>query len=236
MRRFLGEALLMEIRSFQSQKDVVDAVVTGIIELAGKAAPNKLNLVLTGGGIGIEVVRRLGVSGISPSQFRVIFCDERFVLADSPDRNESQARQAWPDLTNADLLAYPLPDDGLEQAAATFSQRLNKEFGPVNQGAEVFDLVLLGVGEDGHIASLFPGVQHPSNWIVSESSSPKPPTERLSLSYEALNRSKRVWFVTAGKQKADAVRRALEGKVPASRVSGSQETIWWIDQTISDEL
>jgi 6-phosphogluconolactonase len=236
MRTSLDEALLMEIRSFQSQKDVVDAVVTGIIELAGQAAPNKLNVVLTGGGIGIEVVRQLGVSGISPSQLRVIFCDERFVPADSPDRNESQALQAWPDLTNADLLAYPLPEDGLEQAAATFSQRLNQDFGPVNQDADVFDLVLLGVGEDGHIASLFPGVQHPSNWIVSEFSSPKPPVERLSLSYEALNRSKRVWFVTAGAQKADAVRRALDGEVPASRVSGNQETIWWIDKTISDEL
>ncbi len=226
----------MEIRSFQSQKDVVDAVVTGIIELADQAAPNKLNVVLTGGGIGIEVVRQLGVSGISPSQLRVIFCDERFVPADSPDRNESQALQAWPELAKADLLAYPIPDDGLEQAAATFSQRLNKEFGTVNQDAEVFDLVLLGVGEDGHIASLFPGAQHPSNWIVSESSSPKPPTERLSLSYEALNRSKRVWFVTAGAQKANAVRRAVEGQVPASRVIGTQETIWWIDKTISDEL
>ncbi len=226
----------MEIRSFQSQKDTVDAVVTGIIELAGQAAPHKLNVVLTGGGIGIEVVRQLGVSGISPSQLRVIFCDERFVPADSPDRNESQALQAWPELAKADLLAYPIPDDGLEQAAATFSQRLNKEFGTVNQDAEVFDLVLLGVGEDGHIASLFPGAQHPSNWIVSESSSPKPPTERLSLSYEALNRSKRVWFVTAGAQKANAVRRALEGQVPASRVIGTQETIWWIDKTISDEL
>lgn len=226
----------MEIRSLQSQKDVVEAVVTGITELAEQVAPNKLNLVLTGGGIGIEVVRELGVSGISPSQLRVIFCDERFVPADSPDRNESQALQAWPDLTKADLLAYPLPEDGLEQAAETFSQGLNDEFGPLEQAAEVFDLVLLGVGEDGHIASLFPGAQHPRNWIVSESSSPKPPTERLSLSYQALNLSKRVWFVTAGKNKVDAVRRALEGEVPASRVSGTQETIWWIDKTISDEL
>ena len=226
----------MEIRSFQSQKDVVEAVVTGITELADQAAPNKLNLVLTGGGIGIEVVRQLGVSEISPSQLHVIFCDERFVPANSPDRNESQALQAWPDLSKADLLAYPIPEVGLQQAAETFSQELNTEFGPVNQDADVFDLVLLGIGEDGHIASLFPGVQHPGKWIVSESSSPKPPSERLSLSYKALNRSKRVWFVTAGKQKVDAVRRALEGEVPASLVSGTQETIWWIDKTISDEL
>ncbi len=226
----------MEIRSLQSQKDVVEAVVNGITELAEQVAPNKLNLVLTGGGVGIEVVRQLGVSGISPSQLHVIFCDERFVPANSPDRNESQALQAWPDLSKADLLAYPIPEVGLEQAAETFSQELNDEFGPVNQDADVFDLVLLGVGEDGHIASLFPSVQHPGNWIVSESNSPKPPAKRLSLSYEALNRSKRVWFVTTGKQKADAVRRALGGEVPASLVSGSQETIWWIDKTISDEL
>lgn len=226
----------MEIRSFESQTDVVEAVAAEITRVAGQAGARTLNLVLTGGGVGIEVVRRLGVSEISPEQLRVIFCDERFVPADSSDRNEAQALKAWPQLAKSNLLTYPIPGDGLERAAETFSQTLNDEFGSIDQNSETFDLVLLGVGEDGHIASLFPGVKHPPKWIVAETSSPKPPAERLSLSYEALNRSKRVWFVTTGKKKIEAVRSALRGEGPASRVRGTQETIWWVDKTISDEL
>lgn len=226
----------MEIRSFQSQQDVVDALVSGIADLVSQADTKKLNLVLSGGGIGIDVVGKLGVSGIPPSQLRVIFCDERFVPADSSDRNEAQALQAWPELAKSDLLTYPIPGDDAVQAAEMFSQKLEEVFGPLNQPDEVFDLVVLGVGEDGHVASLFPGVKHSNQWIVSESNSPKPPTERLSLSYEALNRASRVWFVTAGSQKLEAVRRALAGEVPASHISGKLETIWWIDRTISDAL
>ena len=73
--------------------------------------------------------------------------------------------------------------------------------------------------------------------MVAETNSPKPPRERLSLSYEALNRSERVWFVVGGASKTDAIKMIRAGEdLPASKVYGSKETIWWLDQELSDAL
>jgi len=92
------------------------------------------------------------------------------------------------------------------------------------------------MGPDGHIASLFPGVKHEDAWVVSEDNSPKPPSERLSFSYQALNNSERVWFLVAGAGKADALRSVYAGQLPASKVQGLSETRWYLDKEISDAL
>ncbi len=109
--------------------------------------------------------------------------------------------------------------------------------------ADAFDLVLLGLGPDGHVASLFPGF---SQLEVQEATalpvtgSPKPPPERVTLSFGALNRAREVWFLVAGEGKADAVRRALatDGSVqetPARGITCANRT-WWLDQDAATAL
>ena len=108
-------------------------------------------------------------------------------------------------------------------------------------GSGDFDVLMLGIGPDGHIASLFPG--HPGldatdAIAIAVHDSPKPPPDRVSLTFEALNRAQSVWFVASGHGKADAVRRALAEvtdeaaalrETPARGVRGKAETIWFLD-------
>ena len=111
-------------------------------------------------------------------------------------------------------------------------------------GSGEFDVMMLGVGPDGHIASLFPGFPQldvDDRIAVGVTDSPKPPPERISLTFDALNRSKSVWFLVSGDQKADAVARAhAEGTdrhdCPAAGVSGTEETIWFLDRDAASRL
>ena len=112
--------------------------------------------------------------------------------------------------------------DDVDAAAAAYSATMRED------GAGEFDVVMLGLGPDGHVASLFPG--HPALDVddriaVGVTNSPKPPPERVSLTYGALNRARSVWFLVSGEQKAPAVAAALapEGdlhEIPARGATG----------------
>jgi 6-phosphogluconolactonase len=103
---------------------------------------------------------------------------------------------------------------------------------------------MLGVGPDGHVASLFPG--HPSLDVddaiaLGETESPKPPPERISLTFAALNRSREVWFLVSGAEKAHAVRRGLADsgdvhETPARGVHGRVSTLWFLDEAAASLL
>lgn len=188
---------------------------------------------LTGGTLGIEVIRELGrlVQGELPVTF--VFGDERFVDLKDPDRNEHQGLEAWAGLENY-LIRYPSNTVDLETARGQFAIELVSKFGPNPN----FDITILGMGPDGHIASLFPGHTREGQLVVAEPDSPKPPAQRLSLSFDALNNSKEVWFVASGAAKAEAVRCALgpECELPVGRVKGHEATRWFIDSELSRAL
>ncbi|WGX99404.1 6-phosphogluconolactonase [Nocardioides sp. L-11A] len=199
---------------------------------------------LTGGTIAEaihrEVARLAPASGVDWGAVVLWFGDERFVAADSPDRNVNQARAAFLDEVGA-VRVHTAPASSeagsVEESAASYAQTIRA------QGNGEFDVLMLGVGPDGHVASLFPG--HPGLDVgdavtVAVHDSPKPPPERVSLSFEALNRAQSVWFLVSGEAKADAVRRALAEvapadadaalrETPARGVSGRAETIWFLD-------
>jgi 6-phosphogluconolactonase len=202
-------------------------------------------IALTGGTIAEEIHREIArlspESGVDWSQVVVWWGDERFVEPDSPDRNSAQARAAFLDAVGADparVHAMPSTADAADvvAGAAAYTETLRAH------GSGEFDIVMLGIGPDGHIASLFPGFpQLDSDAIaVGVTGSPKPPPERISLTFAALNRARSVWFLVSGSGKAPAVASALGGadlhEIPAAGVTGREETIWFLDRDAASAL
>lgn len=227
---------------------LAEAVAAALIErLAGVQAQGRVpSVCLTGGTVAGLVHRKLAASldGFDVDWDEVDFWwgDERYVDAHSADRNALQARRDLLDHVDVDptrVHEMPALDSGLslEEAAAAYSDELR------THGGGSFDVVLLGLGPDGHVASLFPGspqIDVDDRIAVAVPDSPKPPAERISLTFAALNRTRAVWFLVSGAEKAEAVARSradldLHG-APASGVTGTDETIWWLDEAAAGDL
>lgn len=210
--------------------------------LADKQATGVVpQIALTGGTIAEaihrEVARLSPGSEVDWTRVDVFWGDERYVAPDSPDRNAGQAREAFLDIVGADparvhQMASTADADTAEDGAETYAALVRE------MGTGAFDLVMLGMGPDGHIASLFPG--HPqldaAGIAVAVTDSPKPPPQRISLTFSALNRAERVWFLVSGVGKAEAVGKALASQppdvheLPAVGVHGITATTWFLDR------
>lgn len=176
------------------------------------------------------------------SKVDVVFGDERFVPDGTADRNDRPARDLCFGKPPFDAVGwYPMPPsdgeygDDLDAAAAGYAQTL--------AGLGTIDVVLLGIGPDGHCCSLFPN--HPSAsddsaTVIAVRESPKPPPLRVSLSFDGLNSAREVWVVASGAGKADAVAAALGGAertaVPSAGARGTDKTLWLIDQAAAGKL
>jgi 6-phosphogluconolactonase len=210
-----------------------------------QAAGGVPQIALTGGTIAEDIHREIArlspPSEVDWGRVVVWWGDERFVPADSPDRNSGQARAAFLDAVGADPAnVHPMPSTGdaadVDAGAAAYASSLREH------GSGEFDVVMLGIGPDGHIASLFPGFPQldDDGIAVGVTGSPKPPPERISLTFAALNRARSVWFLVSGAGKASAVASALGGadlhEVPAAGASGREETIWFLDREAASQL
>lgn len=201
---------------------------------------------LTGGTIANDIYRAVAASPrrneVEWTSVEFWWGDERFVAGDSADRNAVQAREAMLDelgVREARIHEMPSSDDGdLPSGALAYEDELRE------LGAGSFDLLLLGLGPDGHIASLFPGYPQltvDDRIAVTVENSPKPPPERITLTYGALNRTQALWFVVTGQGKAEAVARSLSAgtsisESPASGVQGEVETVWHLDEDAASAL
>ncbi|MDO5495696.1 MAG: 6-phosphogluconolactonase [bacterium] len=193
-----------------------------------------IHVALTGGSMGIGMLEAIRdeplVAAVDWSQVHLWWGDERF--AEDAERNASQARDALLD-------ALPIPAENIHEVARP------GEVDTVAVAAEVyadavrdvhFAIVILGMGPDGHLASLFPGrdeIEIGGVGAVAVTESPKPPPERVSLSREKLEDADEVWFVAAGADKAEAVAASLAGGegpevLPVARVRGAS-TLWLLD-------
>ncbi|GAB2976987.1 6-phosphogluconolactonase [Nocardioides montaniterrae] len=205
-----------------------------------QAAGSVPAICLTGGTISDvihrEVARLAPESGVDWGAVDFWWGDDRYVDPADPDRNAGQAMAAFLEPLGVPahrIHATPTTSSScsVDEAAKAYAAELR------TSEAGEFLVTMLGVGPDGHVASLFPGFpQLEADGIaVGVTGSPKPPPNRISLTFPALNRSASVWFVVTGEGKADAVRRALadEGTVtetPARGVSGRLETVWFVDR------
>ena len=223
--------------------DMASALLDRLVAAQGRGEVPQIGL--TGGSIAEELHRELARrAASSPVDWsRVVFWwgDERFVPAGSADRNAGQAREAFLDHVGVDpahVHEMPASDEvaTAEEAADAYSAALREHGG-------LFEVLMLGIGPDGHCASLFPGhaaLAATDAIAVAVHDSPKPPPDRVTLTFEAMDRCRAVWFVASGEGKAEAVARALadEGSVeetPARGVRGD-ETVWWLDEAAASAL
>jgi 6-phosphogluconolactonase len=195
---------------------------------------------LTGGSMGSSIIasvlRTPGRSAVDWSRVRVWWGDERYLPAGDPDRNDTQNDEAGLNSLGLDpakvhRVAGPEASESAEASAAAYAQTIREH------GQKAWDVVLFGVGPDGHVASLFP--HHPAQRRADEIAvavheSPKPPPDRVSLTFECFERSREVWFLVAGSDKADAVAAALapgaaRWVVPAAAPNGEAATLWLVD-------
>jgi 6-phosphogluconolactonase len=213
-----------EVRRHDDAEVLVGDVASALLDRieAAQARGEVPDIGLTGGTIAEELhrelARRSADSSVDWSRVRFWWGDERFVPADSPDRNAGQARAALLDhvaVDPVDVHEVPASDQvaTAEDAAEAYGTALREH------GSGVFEVLMLGIGPDGHCASLFPG--HPAldardAVAVAVHDSPKPPPDRVSLTFEAMNRSRAVWFIASGEGKA---RATASSRMSAASVS-----------------
>jgi 6-phosphogluconolactonase len=228
---------------------LAEAVASRLLNRLADAQAHRgeASIVLTGGRIAAKVYQNILGSPIRTvvNWSRVDFWwgDERFLPSGDPERNETQARETFLDhlpvdparvhpMAAADAVGTP------EEAAALYREELAKAAG--GERTPAFDLLLLGIGEDGHVASLFPG--NPALDVTDVSAvgvqgSPKPPPERVSLTMTAINTATAAWIIASGAGKAEAVDEALsKGELPAGRVQAQGHTRWLIDKDAAANL
>jgi 6-phosphogluconolactonase len=220
-------------------------LVTAIVD--AQSSHGEADIVLTGGSMGSALLVSLRHSAAKDAidwrRLNVWWGDERFLPAGDPERNETQSRNALLDDVPLDPeRVHPMPaSDGpdgadVDAAAARYARELASK---ATSGRDVpeFDILLLGMGPDAHVASLFP--EHPAlherqTSVIGVRGAPKPPPIRMSLTLPSLCAARDVWFLVSGADKASAVGLALSGagplQAPAAGVSGTRSTTWLLDR------
>jgi 6-phosphogluconolactonase len=226
-------------------KAVAARLVTTLVDAS--AASGHASVVLTGGGIGTKVLTELARApardAVDWRHLDVWWGDERFLPTSDPERNETGARAALLDHVEASpdrIHPMPGPDgpdgDDAEAAAGRYAGWLRAAAQPEDHGqVPSFDVLLLGIGPEGHVASLFPGqpALYEERTVVAVHGAPKPPPTRLTLTLPAIRAARQVWIIASGGEKAGAVRLALSGagpvQVPAAGARGRQQTLYLLD-------
>ena len=232
------------VNRFKDAHGVAEAAAEYFVtRLAGLLEQKPLvHVMLTGGTVGIATLaaisRREDAHLLDWKRVHIWWGDERYVAADSDQRNSLQARSALLSkiaISESNIHEFPSTDSGLtlDEAEHLFSAELRIQ-------SPEFDLAFVGMGPDGHVCSLFPDKSPvPQDaWVFAEHDSPKPPPQRLSFTYKAMNSVAELIFVVSGADKARAVKQVFDEnavKLPAAKIKGKEKTTWFLDQTAATE-
>ncbi|MFD9883659.1 6-phosphogluconolactonase [Streptomyces alboflavus] len=233
-------------------------LITKIVD--AQAARGSASVVLTGGRNGNGLLAALSSApardAVDWSRLDLWWGDERFLPEGDPERNYTQARAALLDSVPLDpARVHPMPasdgtfakgadGDGADAAAEAYAAELAAAAGPEDHGpVPTFDVLMLGVGPDTHVASLFPespAVRETDRAVVGVHGAPKPPPTRVSLTLPAIRSAREVWLLAAGEDKAKAAAIALSGagevQAPAAGAYGRARTLWLLDAAAASQL
>jgi 6-phosphogluconolactonase len=229
---------------------LAEAIAARLVD--AQASQGHAHLVLTGGTIGTALLASVRNSpardAVDWAHLDVWWGDERFVPEGDPERNEDGARAALLDHVPIPAAqVHPMLGStgaaSAEESAERYAETLAATPGARN-GLPPFDVLLLGIGPDAHVASLFPenpAVHDTEHTTVAVHGSPKPPPTRVSLTFPAITSAMEVWIVASGAEKATAVRLALDShagplQVPASAARGRRRTLFLIDEAAAAQL
>ena len=241
----------------ESPESLVAGIVENLIEaisttLWRTSAGRRFHLALAGGSTPRLLYKKLAdTTGFEAEKCEIYFTDERCVEPDHPDSNYGMACET--------LLSGVVMPEGqihrmeaewhdLEQAARDYDRLLHQRLPRNESGQPSFDLVLLGMGSDGHTGSLFPETPalEEDERLVVVNDSPQGVSKRLTLTYPALNQARRVWFLVTGEEKADMVATIFRqiggsetetGRLPAARVRPKGgELVWYLDRAAAAVL
>ena len=235
-----------QIRLFPEKEALSHAAVAYLLEAleATLAAQDRFSLVLTGGSSPLRMYELLATEyreRVPWQQVDLFWGDDRYVAPDDPDSNQGAAFEAFIDqvpIPAANVYPMPTGTRPAEAAARAYEQTIKAYFG---DQPPRFDLILLGLGPDGHVASLF-HENHPERqlekpdatpWVEAimapERVSPRP---RLTMTFPLINQARRVLFIVPGAAKRDAVAQIVkspEGTLPGAYVQAQDERVWYID-------
>lgn len=203
----------MSLRVFEDPESVAREAATLIAEALRRGARS---LVLAGGSTPARAYQLLAKMPLEWGRVTVLFGDERCVPADHPESNYLMARRALLDRVNPGTV-HRMPAELGAEAAVELYDGIVRDLSPL-------DLVLLGMGPDGHTASLFPGhgALQAGGFAVAVHDAPKPPPDRVSLTLGALRAARRVVYLVTGVDKSEALGLAQRGEVPAGMIPGAE--------------
>ena len=244
----------VEVRRFANEAALADAIAARFIThvVTRQADTGHAHVCLTGGGIGTACLAAIAASpacdSIDWTTVDIWWGDERYAPTGDPDRNETGARAALLDHVAVDPshvhpMAGPDRSPDVDASAQSYADELRLASRPEDH-ADVpsFDICMLGIGPEGHVASLFPEAPalHDDRSVVAVRNSPKPPPTRVSLTFPSINAAREVWILASGAEKAQAIRETLEGagplQVPAAGVHGRERTVFLLDDAAAGLL
>lgn len=221
---------------FDDPEALADALATAFDAAAEQAVAKRgqFSVALAGGRTPGGLYHRLATGFGDRSwwtETRVYWSDERYVAPDHPDSNVRAARTAVLDSVGLPPAQVLAPDTTLVDPEAAA-----RDYGRAVRDAGGLDLVLLGLGEDAHVASLFPGsgaLDEARHRVVVVSDSPKPPAVRLTMTPVAFREARATWILASGASKAGALAASLQpgARTPAAKVAASGARVtWWADR------
>lgn len=230
-----------EVLVFSDKESLAEAAAGRIADLLADAPRDRATLGLAGGSTPEATYRRLRLLPVEWDRVDAWLSDERWVGPDHPDSNGRMAAELLMDHVDARYLRPRWAPSLTAADSAAFYEADLRTIHPDGRP----DLILLGMGPDGHTASLFPGTgaldPPPHRWFVANHV-PQVDADRLTATYKLLHRSRHVLFLVAGADKSPALRQVLEPGaeeevLPARRVmEGEAEVTWIVDEAAAADL